>query len=124
MGRIRSFTVTPEQRRRPAEGVPGDVAGLRFSRLVERSPVLRAQVPAAYAARLEDGVQADGLEDARNIARCAPLVFSPGGCSGAAPPGPAATPTTAVATTRTTRCPSRPWSGSATHSWPRAGGRR
>jgi PPM family protein phosphatase len=83
------------------QGVPGNVAGLRFSRLVERSPVLRAQVPPGYAARLEDGVQADDLEDARNIARCAPLVFSPGGCSGQVPAGPAATPTTAVATTST-----------------------
>jgi serine/threonine protein phosphatase PrpC len=43
------------------QGVPGDVAGLRFSRLVERSPVSRAEVPAGYAARLEDGVPADDL---------------------------------------------------------------
>ena len=83
------------------QGVPGNVAGLRFSRLVERSAVSRAQVPPGYAARLEDGVQADDLQDARNIARCAPLVFSPGGCLGQAPAGPAATPTTAVATTST-----------------------
>jgi hypothetical protein len=81
------------------QGVPGDVAGIRFSRLVERSPVSRAQVPAGYAARLEDGVQADGLADARDIARCAPQVFSPDGCTGAA-----ATSTTAAATT-TTRAP-------------------
>ena len=67
------------------QGVPGDVAGIRFSRLVERSPVTRAQVPAGYAARLEDGVQADDLADARSIALCAPLVFSPDGCTGAAP---------------------------------------
>jgi PPM family protein phosphatase len=79
------------------QGVPGDVAGLRFSRLVERSPVSRAQVPAAYAARLEDGVQADDLEDARGIALCAPQVLSPGGCAGA-PPEPTATPTTAPTT--------------------------
>ena len=83
------------------QGVPGDVAGLRFSRLVERSPVSRAQVPAGYAARLEDGVQADSLADARAIALCAPLVFSPGGCLGQAPAAPEATPTTAVATTST-----------------------
>ena len=83
------------------QGVPGNVAGLRFSRLVERSPVGRAQVPPGYAARLDDGVQADDLEDARNIARCAPLVFSPGGCTGQAPATPTATPTTAVATTST-----------------------
>ena len=83
------------------QGVPGNVAGLRFSRLVERSPVSRAQVPPGYAARLDDGVQADDLDDARSIARCAPLVFSPGGCTGQAPAAPAATPTTAVATTST-----------------------
>jgi protein phosphatase len=84
------------------QGVPGDVAGLRFSRLVERSPVTRAQVPAGYAARLDDGVPADDLADARSIALCAPLVFSPGGCSG----DPAAsTPTTAAGTTVSTRAP-------------------
>jgi serine/threonine protein phosphatase PrpC len=85
------------------QGVPGDVAGLRFSRLVERSPVSRAQVPAGYAARLEDGVQADSLADARAIALCAPLVFSPGGCTGTTPSTTAATPTptTAVGTTST-----------------------
>jgi PPM family protein phosphatase len=83
------------------QGVPGDVAGLRFSRLVERTPVSRAQVPAAYAARLEDGVQADDLEDARGIALCAPQVFSPGGCTGA-PATPAATPTTPASTASTT----------------------
>jgi PPM family protein phosphatase len=82
------------------QGVPGDVAGLRFSRLVERSPVSRAQVPAGYAARLEDGVQADDLADARSIALCAPLVFSPDGCTGAVPTT-TATPTTAAATTTT-----------------------
>jgi protein phosphatase len=83
------------------QGVPGDVAGLRFSRLVERSPVSRAQVPAAYAARLEDGVQADDLEDARSIALCAPQVLSPGGCAGT----PTATPTTTAASTTSTRAP-------------------
>ena len=77
------------------QGVPGDVAGIRFSRMVEHSPVSRAQVPAGYAARLEDGVQADGLADARSIALCAPLVFSPDGCTGAAP----------EASTTTTRAP-------------------
>jgi serine/threonine protein phosphatase PrpC len=82
------------------QGVPGNVAGLRFSRLVERSPVSRAQVPAGYVARLEDGVTADDLADARSIALCAPQVFSPGGCTGA-PTAPTATPTTAVAGTTT-----------------------
>jgi protein phosphatase len=85
-------------------GVPGDVAGIRFSRLVERSPVTRAQVPAGYVARLEDGIQADDLADARAIALCAPLVFSPEGCTGAAPTT-ATTTTAAVTTTSSTRAP-------------------
>ena len=84
------------------QGVPGNVAGLRFSRLVERSPVSRAQVPAGYVTRLEDGVTADDLADARSIALCAPQVFSPGGCTGA-PTASTATPTTAVAGTTSTR---------------------
>jgi len=84
------------------QGVPGNVAGIRFSRLVERSPVTRAQVPPGYAARLDDGVQADDLADARSIALCAPQVFSPGGCTGA-PTASTATPTTAVAGTTSTR---------------------
>jgi protein phosphatase len=83
------------------QGVPGDVAGVHFSRLVERSPVARAQVPAGYAARLEDGVPADSLEDARHIALCAPLVFGPGGCEGAATTTTGAT--TTVKPTTTTR---------------------
>jgi hypothetical protein len=58
-------------------------------------------VPAAYAARLEDGVQADDLEDARGIALCAPQVLSPGGCAGA----PASTPTPTTAATTSTRVP-------------------
>jgi protein phosphatase len=86
------------------QGVPGDVAGLRFSRLVERSPVTRAQVPAAYVARLDDGVQADDLEDARSIALCAPQVLSPGGCAGV-PAEPVGTPTTTAASTTSTRAP-------------------
>jgi PPM family protein phosphatase len=85
------------------QGVPGDVAGIQFSRLVERSPITRAEVPAGYAARLEDGVLADDLADARRIALCAPLVFSPDGCTGT-PVASTTTPTTAAATT-TTRAP-------------------
>jgi protein phosphatase len=85
------------------QGVPGDVAGLRFSRMVERSPVSRAQVPAGYAARLEDGVPADDLQDARRIAMCAPLVFSPGGCEGTEPAATTTGPTTSVKATTTTR---------------------
>jgi serine/threonine protein phosphatase PrpC len=85
------------------QGVPGDVAGIQFSRLVERSPVTRAEVPAGYAARLEDGVLADDLADARSIALCAPLVFSPDGCTGT-PAASTTTPTTPAAST-TTRAP-------------------
>jgi len=81
------------------QGVPGDVAGLRFSRVVEHSPVSRSQVPPGYASRLEEGVTADNLTDARRIALCAPFVFSPGGCAG----GPTAATTTTVAATTTTR---------------------
>jgi PPM family protein phosphatase len=83
------------------QGVPGDVAGIHFSRLVERTPVTRAEVPAGYAARLEDGVLADNLADARSIALCAPLVFSPDGCTGT-PAASTTTPTTAAGTTTTT----------------------
>ena len=86
------------------QGVPGDVAGIQFSRLVERSPVTRAEVPAGYAARLEDGVLADDLADARSIALCAPLVFSPDGCTGTPASSPT-TPTTVAASTTTTRAP-------------------
>jgi serine/threonine protein phosphatase PrpC len=85
------------------QGVPGDVAGLHFSRLVERSPVSRAQVPSGYAARLEDGVPADNLEDARRIALCSPLVFSPGGCEGGGPVSATTGPTTTARATTTTR---------------------
>jgi hypothetical protein len=56
--------------------------------------VARAQVPSGYAARLEDGVPADNLEDARRIALCAPLVFSPGGCEGGVPASATTGPTT------------------------------
>ena len=85
------------------QGVPGDVAGIQFSRLVERTPITRAEVPAGYAARLEDGVLADDLADARSIALCAPLVFSPDGCTGT-PAASTTTPTTPAAST-TTRAP-------------------
>jgi PPM family protein phosphatase len=85
------------------QGVPGDVAGLRFSRLAERSPVTRGQVPSGYAARLDDGVPADSLDDARRIALCAPLAFSPGGCAGTGPVSTTTAPTTTVRATTTTR---------------------
>ncbi len=86
-------------------GVPGDVAGLRFFRLVERTPISRAEVPAGYATRLDDGVSADGLADARRIAECSPFVFTQQGCASGsqASPSSSAPPTTAKATTTTKR---------------------
>jgi serine/threonine protein phosphatase PrpC len=82
-------------------GVPGNVAGLRFSRLVERSSILRAEVPAGYATRLDDGVSADSLADARRIADCSPFVFSVQGCAG----GPQTSVTTTTRAPATTRRP-------------------
>ncbi|HZD69594.1 MAG TPA: Stp1/IreP family PP2C-type Ser/Thr phosphatase [Actinomycetes bacterium] len=76
-------------------GVPGDVAGLRFSQLVERTSITRAQVPTGYATRLDDGVSADGLADARRIAACSPFVFSQQGCA----TGSEASPSSSTATT-------------------------
>ncbi|HZD01068.1 MAG TPA: Stp1/IreP family PP2C-type Ser/Thr phosphatase [Actinomycetes bacterium] len=88
-------------------GVPGDVAGLRFSSLVERTSISRAQVPASYATRLDDGVSASSLADARRIAACSPFVFSRQGCAAGSQVSPgtstdstAATPTRAPTTTR------------------------
>jgi hypothetical protein len=61
-------------------------------------------VPSGYAARLDDGIPADDLDDARRIALCAPLVFSPGGCAGPGPaPATTAGPTTSARPTTTTR---------------------
>jgi serine/threonine protein phosphatase PrpC len=86
------------------KGVPGNVAGLRLSRVVEHTTISRAQVPAAYAPRLDDGVSADSLSEARRIARCSPFVFTQQGCgtgSQAAPTTTAVTPTTKRVTTTT-----------------------
>ena len=84
------------------QGVPGDVAGLRLSRLVERSTVTRDQVPTAYVLSLENGVTASSLADARRIATCAPVVYEQPDCTGAtaATTTTVAPPTTAPATTR------------------------
>ncbi|HZD37846.1 MAG TPA: Stp1/IreP family PP2C-type Ser/Thr phosphatase [Actinomycetes bacterium] len=76
-------------------GVPGDVAGLRLSRVVERTGISRDRVAAGYAARLEEGVSASSLADARRIAACSPYVFTQQGCA----TGSQAAPTTAVPTT-------------------------
>jgi PPM family protein phosphatase len=84
-------------------GVPGNIAGLRLSRVVERTNIARAQVPAGYAPRLDDGVSADSLADARQIARCAPFVFTQQGCGAGSQASPTSTapPTTKRVTTTT-----------------------
>ena len=81
-------------------GVPGDVAGLHLSSLVERSPVTREKVPPGYVLSLEDGVSAGSLDDARRIAACAPVVYQQPDCTIA---GPAPTTTAAPRHTTTTR---------------------
>jgi hypothetical protein len=86
------------------KGVPGNVAGLRLSRVVEHTSIARAQVPAGYAPRLDEGVSASSLSDARRIARCSPFVFTQEGCgagSQAAPTSTAPTATTKRVTTTT-----------------------
>jgi protein phosphatase len=74
-------------------GVPGEVAGLSFSRLVQDTEVTRAQVPPAYASDLDNGIEARDREDAFRIARCAPFVYK--GCPA---DGTVTTTTTAVPT--------------------------
>jgi protein phosphatase len=86
-------------------GVPGDVAGLHLSSLVERSTVTREKVPPGYVLSLEDGVSAGSLADARRIAACAPVVYQQPDCTiaGPAPTTSAAPTTTAPRHTTTTR---------------------
>jgi PPM family protein phosphatase len=79
-------------------GVPGNVAGLHLSRVVERTGITRDRVAAAYAPRLEEGVSASSLADARRIAQCAPYVFTQQGCATGSQA--ASTSTTAPPTTR------------------------
>jgi protein phosphatase len=78
-------------------GVPGDVAGLHLSSLMERSPVTRDKVPAGYVLSLENGVSAGSLADARRIAACAPVVYEQPDCTIAGP----ATTTSVLPTTTT-----------------------
>jgi protein phosphatase len=77
-------------------GVPGNVAGLSLSRVVERTGIARQRVPAAYAPRLDEGVSAASLADARRIAQCSPYVFTQQGCASGSQAAPTATtvPTT------------------------------
>jgi protein phosphatase len=82
-------------------GVPGDVAGLRLNRIVERTTVTREQVPPAYVLSLENGIAASSLAEARRIAACAPVVYTQPDCTGAtaATTTTVAPPTTAPPTT-------------------------
>jgi PPM family protein phosphatase len=86
------------------QGVPGDVAGVRLNRLVERSTVTREQVPPAYVLSLETGITASSLADARRIAACAPVVYSQPNCTGAT----SATTTTVAPTTTAPPTTARP----------------
>jgi serine/threonine protein phosphatase PrpC len=84
-------------------GVPGNVAGLRLSRVVERTGIGRERVAAGYAPRLDEGVSASNLADARRIAQCSPFVFTQQGCatgSQAAPTSTAVHPSTVTPTTK------------------------
>jgi serine/threonine protein phosphatase PrpC len=84
-------------------GVPGDVAGLHLSSLVERSPVTREKVPPAYVLSLENGVSAGSLAEARRIAACAPVVYQQPDCTIAGPASTTSTPPTTTRPTTTTR---------------------
>jgi protein phosphatase len=79
-------------------GVPGNVAGLSLSRVVERTGIGRDRVAAGYAPRLDEGVSASSLADARRIARCSPFVFTQQGCA-AGQAAPTTTATTVAPTT-------------------------
>jgi protein phosphatase len=90
-------------------GVPGNVAGMRLSHLVERTTINRSQVAAGYAPRLDEGVSASSLADARRIAQCSPFVFTQQGCAAGSQAASTSTrvpPTTRQATT-TTRAKAR-----------------
>jgi PPM family protein phosphatase len=88
------------------QGVPGDVAGLRLSRVVERTGVRRDQVPDNWVQRLDDGVTRDSKDEATLLATCAQFVNDLTNCpangGSGTPAGP--TPTTrAPASTTTTK---------------------
>jgi PPM family protein phosphatase len=84
-------------------GVPGNVAGVRLSRVVERTGIGRDRVAAGYAPRLDEGVSASSLADARRIAQCSPFVFTQQGCAAGSQAAPTTTvaPATTVAPTTT-----------------------
>jgi len=83
-------------------GVPGNVAGLRLSRVVERTGIGRNRVATGYAPRLDEGVSAASLADARRIAQCSPFVFTQQGCATGSQAAPTTVaPATTVAPTTT-----------------------
>ncbi|HEX8859699.1 MAG TPA: hypothetical protein VGC06_11545, partial [Actinomycetes bacterium] len=78
------------------------VAGLRLSRVVERTGIGRDRVAAGYAPRLDEGVSAASLADARRIAQCSPFVFTQQGCATGSQAAPTTVaPATTVAPTTT-----------------------
>jgi protein phosphatase len=77
------------------QGVPGDIAGLRLSRVVERTSVHRDQVPENYVQRLDDGVTSDSRDQAIQLARCAEFVNDLASCPAGGGSGQT-TPTTAA----------------------------
>jgi len=89
-------------------GVPGNVAGVRLSRVVERTGISRDRVAAGYAPRLDEGVSASSLADARRIAQCSPFVFTQQGCAtGSQAAQTTGVPTTTKPATTTTKAKAR-----------------
>jgi serine/threonine protein phosphatase PrpC len=68
-------------------GLPTEVAGLRLHRLEERTDVPVADVPAWYRPRLDEGIRAPSLAEARRIVRRVPRGAPP------APTAPTPAPT-------------------------------
>lgn len=88
------------------EGMPGEIAGIRLARVVERTGTTRAEVPVDYQPRLEEGVPRESREEAVRWAHCAAFVFDDlAGCiagfTGQAP----AQPSTTTPDTTTTSAP-------------------
>jgi PPM family protein phosphatase len=75
------------------QGVPGDVAGLRLSRVVQRTGVHRDQVPDNWVQRLDEGVTRDSREDATLLATCAQFVNDLSVCPANGGPGSPTTTT-------------------------------
>jgi hypothetical protein len=82
---------------------------MRLSHLVERTTIKRSQVAVGYAPRLDEGVSASSLADARRIAQCSPFVFTQQGCTAGSQAASTSTtvPTTTRQATTTTRAKAR-----------------